>query len=160
MNILNELKDTTKHPVVLAPLAAVLSSPLAAPILSLGLVGGTAIYVFRQLKSENKSLIKENELLAKDIEELMDEYEYEDDIEPLEETVQSAYQAVNSTVTPAVEQPLNEPLPTAENNGSSTVNSIEKKAIDMPIDEKEMIRRAMSELGKRSAAARARKKEL
>ncbi|MDP7143524.1 MAG: hypothetical protein QF692_01150 [Alphaproteobacteria bacterium] len=52
-------------------------------------------------------------------------------------------------------EPLSEPLPTVESNGSNTVENMSDEEL-----QKEMIRQTMSELGKRSAAARRAKKDI
>ena len=161
MYYLDEAKEVAKRPELWATIAPFINPATIVPVLSIGTVCVTAVFVVNKFKKKNKQLTQKNKALKNELEEYVYEAEYEeyeDDDEPLEEPVISAYQAVNSTVEPTVTQPLN----TTVNNGSNNDTYTAETTVQTMSDEdlkKEMIRQAMSELGKRSAAARAKKKE-
>ncbi len=160
MNMFNELKETaTKRPAALAPLAGLLNPATIIPVVTIGIIGAVAYSTISKLKSENKELSTDKRNLRLALEDTIieagllddeDEHEDEEDFEPLDLIVE-----------PTVHEPLNEPFGTVQTNGSGTVQAIEntiEDAIEEPIDEKEILRRAMSELGKRSGEARRLKK--
>jgi len=74
-------------------------------------------------------------------------------------TVNKPLGTVEATVNETVETTAQEPF-TADGYGDSNDNSGKPDLISDEDAKKEMIRQAMSELGKRSAAARAQKKSL
>ncbi len=132
----NEITQTAKTPKIWASIAPFINPATIVPIAAIGTICLTSIFVINKLKSENKRL--------------------------------SADKALNNrtlTANPTVTQPLNEPLPTVETNGIAAVESYKEKppysepTISDDEIKKEMIRQTMSELGKRSAKARAKNKE-
>lgn len=139
----DELKELAKQPQVFAPLAGLLNPATIIPITVIGISSITAIAVVKKLKGNNKKLSAENaQLLVRKenvegaFKEYVEQMEYDDysDFEPHD-------------------QLLSEPLPTVESNSSSTIEYMDDAAL-----KKEMMRQTMSELGKRSAEARRKKK--
>ncbi len=135
----NNFNEVTKQPVLLASLAGLINPVTIVPALAIGATGILTIAIVKRafsLKAENQELLENNEILEEELESLTYEAEYEEDQgsepynEPLDLTVDSGSQAVESTVANMSEEEL----------------------------KKEMIRQTMSELGKRSAIARAKKK--
>lgn len=160
MYYLDEAKEVAKRPELWATIAPFINPATIIPAISIGAVCVTGFIVINKFKSENKKLSKKNDALENELNDYVysaDYEEYEEDDEPLEEPVTSAYQAVNSTVHATVAQPLNPTVNNGSNNNLSTAETTVKNMSDEDL-KKEMIRQAMSELGKRSAAARAEKK--
>lgn len=156
MYYINDVKEIAKRPELLAGLAPFLNLATIIPALTAGGIFTIAIVAIKKVKSENAQLVKKNNRLKNELDEYVYEAEYEEheeDDEPLEQPLESAYQAVNSTV----EQLFNATVCNSSTNGSDTVETTVQNMSDEAL-KKEMIRQAMSELGKRSAAARARKK--
>tara|TARA_R110002126_G_scaffold13118_7_gene57236 strand:- start:141460 stop:141882 length:423 start_codon:yes stop_codon:yes gene_type:complete len=137
----NEIKEVTKQPALLTSLVGFLNPATIVPFAAVGLVVITAFTVTAKLKRNNKKLITVNEDLSRNLEALSIEAEYEEEqgFEPYD-------QPFDLTVQATVPQPLNEPLEAVENMDDEALK-------------KELIRQAMSELGKRSAAQRVRKKK-
>ena len=104
------------------------------------------------LKKENSKLSKEKGALKNELEEYVYEAEYEEyteDDEPLEEAVNNGTVTVNSTVAQRLNPTVNNYSSIYSSNGSNTFENMSDEEL-----KKEMIRKTMSELGKRSAAAR------
>lgn len=135
----NETNEIIKNPTALTALTAMIASVGAVPLI---LIGGSCVALtlfINKGKKKNKRLEQEIEILE----------------ERLEEAPNTAYLAVNPTVDATVAEPLNEALQTASPSAISTVEDVDDETL-----KKEMIRMAMSELGKRSAKVRAEKKSI
>lgn len=155
----NEIKEAAKQPALLTSIAATINPATIVPAIAIGITGIVIYKAVKSLKSENKKLREEKEILADGIEYYeaeCEEIDYSD--EPYEEPSDNGTETVNSTVPATVAEPLN---PTAENysesyssNGTGTVENMTDEEL-----KKEMIRQAMSELGKRSAAKRGKKED-
>lgn len=130
-----EIKDVAKQPTLLATIATFIGSSAFAPLIALGTVGISgilAVKTIRKLRAENRGLKEKAN------------YSDESHNEPLI----SANQAVKSTVA----EPLNPTVATYSENPIRETLVVDDEAV-----KRELIRQAMSELGKRSAAKRIRK---
>ncbi len=152
----NDLNEVAKQPALLASLAGLINPATIVPAAAIGAVCLTAIVVIKGLKTENQKLLKDREALETNLEQLTYEAEYEEieEDEPLREPLQSASEAVNSTVPVTAFQPLNSTANNGSTNSMDTAENMSNEAL-----QKEMIRQTMSMLGKKSAAARARKRQ-
>ncbi|NCC61904.1 MAG: hypothetical protein EOM12_13415 [Verrucomicrobiae bacterium] len=157
---LNNISEVARRPDLMAMIATAVNPVTIGPLLALGAVGITGVVVVKavkKLKSENKRLLEDKKVLMEELEDCAYEGEYEmiedDEDEPYEEAVISGSEAVKSTVQATVGATVPQLLNSTVSNGSNTVETMTDEEL-----RKEMIRQAMSELGKRSAAARARKK--
>lgn len=149
-------KEIAKQPSVWPLLAGIATSPIG-----LGVIGGlSALAIINHLtkdddedKDEQKTVSNSSEPLNEPLETVY----YEED-EPFDEPYVNSSPTVNEPFDSTVQEPLNaEPI--AENSASEAVESDEPQYSKEDI-EKEIIRRAMSEMGKRSGKARRRKKQL
>jgi hypothetical protein len=153
----NTIREAAKRPEILAMLAGAFT-PATIIVSAVGLSAIIVFKGFKDLKDENKQLQKDKATLTTELEEQyyeaeyeeIDEYEEDEPYEQLDQPLLTASEPLNSTVQATVEKPL---YSTAD-NGSNTVENMDDEAL-----KKEMIRQTMSELGKRSAAARRAKKE-
>ncbi len=132
----NDIKEIAKQPTLLASLIGFINPATIVPVIAIGAVI-VVINGVKKLKSENKQLLE-------------DKKTPKNEKPPLNNGIAT----VNPTVQPTVE-PLNPTVKTYSETASDTVKNINDEAL-----KKEMIRQAMSELGKRSAKARAKKKHL
>jgi hypothetical protein len=140
----NDLNEAAKRPELLATLAGLINPATIGPAIALGAIGITgiiAVKAINKLKTENNQLQEDKGALEADLEQLTceAECESESDFEPYE-------------------KPLNSTVDNGSPNGLETVENTVENMDDEAL-QKEMIRQTMSELGKRSAAARARKKQ-
>ena len=136
---LQNTQEIAKHPQLLATIGTFLASSTFAPFLALGTVGISgllAVKSIRKLRAENRDL---KEKAA---------YSDENEIEPLRQPVITR----SEPVKPTVAEPLN---PTVDHYSENTIE--EEPIVGDEAVKREMIRQTMSELGKRSAAKRAKR---
>ncbi|MCP4354044.1 MAG: hypothetical protein GY793_00155 [Proteobacteria bacterium] len=145
----NNVNETVKKPTLLATVLGACNLAVALPLVIIGVLG-IILYKAFGVKKENQRLQTANEALKTEVERLeYDDFNGEDEeFEPYDEPLNNG--------TPTVEQPLN---PTVEPTVEPAVVSIVEPTVDDEAFNKEMIRRTMSELGKRSAEKRRTKKE-
>ena len=180
------IQDATKHvikkPTLLATLVAYVNPVTLVPALVIGAVGVVAYKSAKQVKTlrqQNSTLQHRNKHLQQCNENLSDELEYyeaeweeweegESDNEPSETvnngslTVQEPLEATAANRSPTVESTVQPPLPAVNStaqeplyNGSLT----EAEAETAEQARKAQLSAVMSELGKKSAEARKRKRE-
>lgn len=137
----DELKETAKRPEIIAAIAPYINPVTIVPALSIGAAMGVAFIVIKKLKAEKTGLENDIKQLTHKRESQADSY-----IEPYKEPLNSTVEDYSVDYS-YEEQP----------NGIGTVEETVETMSDEDL-KKEMIRQTMSELGKRSAAARARKR--
>lgn len=133
-----------------------ISSPVVLVPVGIG-AAGWAVYEMFSDKDEDKDQNNGSEAVEDGSEPYYEPYDEEESI--VESTVIEPYETVEGTVTETVHSSVEDPYVMGvvddsndEPEQDETVNDEDHK--------KEMIRLAMSELGKRSAAARANKKQI
>jgi len=149
-------KEIARQPSVWPLLAGIATSPIG-----LGVIGGlSALAIINHLTKDDDEDKEEKETVANSCEPLNEPLEmvyYEDD-ELFDEPYVNSSSTVSDPFNSTVQEPLNAES-TAESSASKAVESDEPQYSKEDI-EKEIIRRAMSEMGKRSGEARRRKKQL
>lgn len=151
-----ETKEIAKQPSLWPLIAGVVTSPIG-----LGVIGGLSLLtIIHHVTKDDDEDEDEQQTVTNSSEPLNEPLEtvYYDEDEQFDEPYVNGSQAVSEPFDSTVHEPLNaESL--AENSASEAVERDEPQYSKEDI-EKEIIRRAMSEMGKRSGEARRRKKQL
>jgi type IV secretory pathway VirB10-like protein len=123
--------------ILLGGLIPLITSPIGLVVVGVGALGYTLYSIFTEKEEEQ-------EYSEETVHNGSEPYEepYNDDYLTVQETVEQPWETVVTTVEETVNVAVKEPLPTISDEDLK----------------KEMIRQAMSELGKRSAVARKLKK--
>lgn len=149
-------KEIARQPSVWPLLAGIATSPIG-----LGVIGGlSALAIINHFAKDEDEDEDEQQTVTNSSEPLNEPLEtvyYEED-EQFDESYINSSPTVNEPFDSTVQEPLNAESIT-ENSASEAVESAEPQYSKEDI-EKEIIRRAMSEMGKRSGEARRRKKQL
>lgn len=149
-------KEIARQPSVWPLLAGIATSPIG-----LGVIGGlSALAIINHLTKDDGEDKDEQQTVAYSSEPLNEPLEtvyYEED-EPFDEPYVNSSSTVSEPLSLTVQEQLNVKQ-IAENSESEAVGNNEPQYSKEDI-EKEIIRRAMSEMGKRSGEARRRKKQL
>jgi hypothetical protein len=136
----NNVKEVAKQPALLVPILGFINPTTAVPILAVGVIAYVAIKIFKKDDNKKEPLLTVAKPLNKPL--------------PNDSaTVKSTVPPLEKLLIPIVQSTVNEPLPAFKEpfKGEPLNNDARKK---------EIIRQAMSELGKRSGKARARKYKL
>lgn len=144
------LNETVKQPALLASLVGLINPVTVVPAIALGtgIAVLAAVLQIKKVSAENERLKKDKKVLEAELEDYACEANYEE-IEDENEPYGKPLNNGNPTVQPTVPATVESYSP----NGTGTVAAISDEDL-----RKEMIRQTMSELGRRSAAARAKKK--
>ncbi len=139
---------------VLGSLLPILGNPAALAAIGIGAAGWVIYSLITEDEEENSDNTSKNGLSNGS--EPFDE-PYEAIYETVTDTVPERLNAVVSTVPATICSTVDEPL--QKRPGSNETQAPSPNDYDEEQAKKEMIRQTMSELGKRSAAARAKRKQ-
>ena len=148
-------KEIARQPSVWPLIAGVATNPIA-----LGVVGGLGVLALIHHITKDDDDDEDEQTVpnsSEGVNEGLETVYYEED-EPFDEPYLNSSPTVNEPFDSTVHEPLNSES-IAENSASEAVESAEPQYSKEDI-EKEIIRRAMSEMGKRSGEARRRKAQL
>lgn len=131
-----------------------ITNPVTLAIVGIGAVGITVYGILSDDKKEQSNEHKPSDTVPNGSKSFPKPFKRSYSTAP--DTVRKPLETVETTVTQTVKSTAEEPFAT-DGNGESHDTSEEPSLLSEEKDKKEMIRQAMSELGKRSAAARAKK---